>query len=395
MWCSGVLRISWGIFSRIWINLSQRGPPSSRDIKQHGAQYPRSHLCFNYVPCRYNEDWLQKNPKTWIQKYHLYNHKLKNIHFSFIMLVLFFVLIVAEIFYSFLTAGLPGVNASVTTAVFILTSLAIATTCMMVFYITFLPLRLKLDPFFCCIVCFRCAYRFYEGNLFSLFSIHPGIMGKPLVLLKPSLSWSSGFTTVFLVILFGAEITVNFSKKDALLLKGLFTRGASGGTTPKTLIKKFITKYDQGDTVFQWREKGDDMFCCRLRLRPYMQEQTGNKNYRERRIRRWDVHAPQFTEKQPQSSRRNQIPSWYAYLRATLMSSWVKTPKSSLQYSRKSPWDWKSPMRVCNERSLDIYISYQSHNAMSWYFWMSCNTLKNLIGVDLAKKYIDNLCWTI
>jgi len=186
--------------------------------------------------------------------------QLKNIHFSFIMLVLFFVLIVAEIFYSFLTAGLPGVNASVTTAVFILTSLAIATTCMMVFYITFLPLRLNWTRFFAASFVSAVLIVFMR-EIFSAFLASTPGYGQTFGPLKTLFVMIIWVYYCFLVILFGAEITVNFSKKDALLLKGLFTRGASGGTTPKTLIKKFITKYDQGDTVFSEGEKGDDMFC--------------------------------------------------------------------------------------------------------------------------------------
>jgi len=185
--------------------------------------------------------------------------QLKNIHFSFIMLVFFFVLIVAEIFYSFLSSGLPGGNPSVTTAVFIFTSLVIATICMMIFYITFLPLRLNWARLFAASFVSAVLIVFMR-EIFSTFLASTPGYGQTFGSLKTLFVMIIWVYYCFLVILFGAEITVNFGKKDALLLKGLFTRSASGGTTSKTLIKKFITKYDQGDTVFSEGAKGDDMF---------------------------------------------------------------------------------------------------------------------------------------
>ena len=61
----------------------------------------------------------------------------------------------------------------------------------------------------------------------------------------------------FLVTLFGAEIMVNFKKREALLLKGIFLEDSS---VPGRLIRKFIMRYHQGDTVFQEGEKGNMMF---------------------------------------------------------------------------------------------------------------------------------------
>jgi CRP-like cAMP-binding protein len=64
----------------------------------------------------------------------------------------------------------------------------------------------------------------------------------------------------FLVILFGAEIMVNFWKKDALLLKGLFLKESGLQNRPKNLIKKFLRRYNTGDTIFQEGEQGGGMF---------------------------------------------------------------------------------------------------------------------------------------
>ncbi|OPY75855.1 MAG: Cyclic nucleotide-gated potassium channel [Syntrophorhabdus sp. PtaU1.Bin058] len=176
---------------------------------------------------------------------------------AFTILVLFFFLVAGEITYSYLVrTTLGGSRFFVVFNIFI--SLVVATFCMVVFYRTFLPVRLKMGRLIT--ASFVSAILIISmRDLFSIFvqsNPNYGLAFGSLRILFFMIIW---VYYCFLVILFGAEIMVHFWKRDALLLKGLFLSEA-GTRRPKNLIKKFIRRYNAGDIIFREGEPGGSMF---------------------------------------------------------------------------------------------------------------------------------------
>ena len=62
----------------------------------------------------------------------------------------------------------------------------------------------------------------------------------------------------FAVILFGAEVIANVRRREALLLKGLFSE--SGGVASKPLLDRFIRACGESETLFREGERGQEMY---------------------------------------------------------------------------------------------------------------------------------------
>lgn len=173
------------------------------------------------------------------------------------ILVLFFFLVAGEILYSYLVRTTLGAGRFF--VVFnIIISLVVAAFCMVIFYRTFLPVKLKMGRLIT--ASFVSAILIISmRDLFSIFvqsNPNYGLAFGSLRILFFMIIW---VYYCFLVILFGAEIMVHFWKRDALLLKGLFLSEA-GTRRPKNLIKKFIRRYNAGDIIFREGEPGGSMF---------------------------------------------------------------------------------------------------------------------------------------
>lgn len=174
------------------------------------------------------------------------------------ILILFFFLVAGEITYSYLvrTAFRDGYFFVVFN---ILISLAVAIFCMAVFYKTFLPVKLKTGRLITASLVSAILIISMRDLFFTFVQSNPnyGLAFGSLRILFFMIIW---VYYCFLVILFGAEIMVHFWKRDALLLKGLFLQEKDVQKSPKTLMKKFIRRYNNGDVIFQEGEQGGSMF---------------------------------------------------------------------------------------------------------------------------------------
>ena len=178
---------------------------------------------------------------------------------ALIILILFFVLMVGEILYSGITVMLLKNASSLINITGIIASLIVATLCMCIFYITFLPVRLRINRLLT--VSLVSAFLIiFMRDLFSIFITFNPSYGLAFGSLKTLFIMIIWVYYCFLVILFGAETMVNISKRDALLLKGLFLDDSTSLKAPKMLIKKFIKRYNTGEIVFAEGEKGNNMF---------------------------------------------------------------------------------------------------------------------------------------
>lgn len=141
----------------------------------------------------------------------------------------------------------------------ILVSLSVAMFCMIIFYHTFLPVKFNLR-------------RLLTVSLVSAILII-GMRELFAASLRANPDYGETFGSLrmifimiiwvyycFLVTLFGAEIMVNFRKRDALLLKGIFLEDPGSLHMPGSLMRKFSRYCHQGDMVFQEGEKGNMMF---------------------------------------------------------------------------------------------------------------------------------------
>lgn len=182
-----------------------------------------------------------------------------NAYAAFVTLFLFCILIIAEMLYAMFLDTLPKGNPMLQWLVYIAVSLVVGTFCMSVFYTTFLPVKLGINHLltasfvsailiismreaFSSMLVFKPDYGLTFGSLKNIFII---------------IIW---VYYCFLVLLFGAELIVNFIKRDALLLKGLFLEGIVTDKSSKHLAKKFLKHYKEGDVIVKEGDEGNSMF---------------------------------------------------------------------------------------------------------------------------------------
>jgi len=176
-----------------------------------------------------------------------------NVRTAAAMILLFIVLVGAEVLFAAL-AGMSGGRGAAN----ILLSVCIATMCMVFFYTVFLPVRLTAVKLIgasvisaVLIIGMREAFTFVIGT-------NPAY-GETFGSLKVLFVMIVWVYYCFLVILFGAEVAINAEKRDALLLKTLFA-GHPGRSFSTGLLTGFITRYSQGDTIFNEGDNGGTMF---------------------------------------------------------------------------------------------------------------------------------------
>jgi membrane protein len=184
--------------------------------------------------------------------------KLLNAMAVLVLLVLFITLVLSELFYSMVVKGLFRTSLLldiVTPTV----SLILILLFMCVFYYTFSPVRVKyshllagalvtavllaiIKPVFSLFLSFNPNYGVTFGSLKAIFIIFVWVYYS------------------FAVILLGGEVIANTRKKDALLLKRLFSRKSLPKSTLDTIAGRFTREYGEGDTVFHNGEPGDTMY---------------------------------------------------------------------------------------------------------------------------------------
>lgn len=184
--------------------------------------------------------------------------QLKNARAALIMLLLFVILIVAEVVFSRVLHALNPNHIILTKAGDVLISLCVATLCVIVFYAVFLPVRFTLARLIGAAAISAVLIIFMREVFAFVIRTNPGY-GETFGSLKILFVMIVWVYYCFLVILFGAEITVNADKRNALLLKRLFTTQMDQPFSA-TLFKRFTAHFNEGDVIFSEGEDGGNMF---------------------------------------------------------------------------------------------------------------------------------------
>ncbi len=184
--------------------------------------------------------------------------QLKNARAALIMLLLFVILVVAEVVFSRVFHTFSPESFALTKTGDVLISVCVATLCMTVFYAIFLPVRLTLVKLISASI-ISAVLIIFMREVFALFiKARPGY-GETFGSLKILFVMIVWVYYCFLVILFGAEVAVNTEKRNALLLKGLFA-GQLDRPSSATLLKRFVTCHQGGDVIFSEGDGGSNMF---------------------------------------------------------------------------------------------------------------------------------------
>jgi membrane protein len=172
-----------------------------------------------------------------------------------IILVMFILLVLFELMYSFYVNTLLIDLPIVVDISYLLAPFLIALIFLFFFFYFFVPVRLKwvhlligslitvflwslIRPAFSLILRINPNYGFAFGSLKTVFLL---------------VIWVYYFFTVMLA---GAEVMANMKRKEALLFKGLFSNPKSGGRIPD----KFVKVFQKGEVVFKEGEIGKEMF---------------------------------------------------------------------------------------------------------------------------------------
>jgi YihY family inner membrane protein len=185
--------------------------------------------------------------------------QVHNIIAVFVILALSVTLVLFEAVYSIIVEkvleGAPSLLASIDFGI----SLAIVVVFVLVFYLTFLPGKVK-GPYLLAGSFVTAILLILFRKVFSWFLAFNPEYGIAFGSLKTVFAIMGWVYCSFMVMLFGAEVIVNVAKKDALLLRGLFLGSTPIPAGSYRLMKKFLRSYDAGKVIFEEGEQGDSMF---------------------------------------------------------------------------------------------------------------------------------------
>ncbi len=184
------------------------------------------------------------------------NTQLRNLNAALIMVFLFMgFLLGVVLYYHFLENRFMGGRFLLETIpAFVGAALSLA-----VLYRTLLPRRLGFKQLLTAAL-LSAGLILVMREIFSLFiDYNPGF-GEAFGSLKTLFIMILWVYYCFLVILFGAELMVNIGKKEALLLKNLFTSPEGAPRMSGRWIERFIEEYAAGEVVFRQGEMGERMY---------------------------------------------------------------------------------------------------------------------------------------
>ncbi|MCX5805675.1 MAG: YihY/virulence factor BrkB family protein [Proteobacteria bacterium] len=185
--------------------------------------------------------------------------QLINIASTLLMLSLFAALVAGEMAYisyvRHFIDNIPFLNVNGN----VIASLIVTSVCMVTVYTVFSPIRL--NAYRILIVSVITAVLLVTmKNLFTHFLSYNPDYGVAFGSLKTLFIMIIWVYYSFLVILFGAEITVNIGKRDVLILKKLFLGVENIEKIPEKFINRYTRVYNSDDIVFAEGEHGDVMF---------------------------------------------------------------------------------------------------------------------------------------
>jgi membrane protein len=185
--------------------------------------------------------------------------QLQNVLALLVMLGLFVLLVVGEIIFSFLTADLVTEAPRLVAMMDVVASFVIVILLVVAFYRTLMPARMG-NAHLLITSLIAASLLLATGGVFSRFLVmNPsyGIAFGSLKAIGIIIAW---VYCSFLVLLFGAEIMVAMSKRDALLLKKLFLHGPLMAKRSKGLLDKFVEIHEAGNAICHEGEKAEAMY---------------------------------------------------------------------------------------------------------------------------------------
>lgn len=174
------------------------------------------------------------------------------------LFLLFAVLIGAEIVFFALGDLLRARGNTLTGAGDILLSTCVAALCMAFFFRVFLPLRLTALKLMGVSVISAILIILMREVFAFVLRTNPAY-GETFGSLKVLFVMIAWVYYCFLAILFGAEITVNTAKRDALLLKQLFAENVRR-SLPLGLLSRFVTRRNRDDIIFEEGDPGGALY---------------------------------------------------------------------------------------------------------------------------------------
>jgi membrane protein len=175
-----------------------------------------------------------------------------------VILILFVVLVVSQIFYSMIV-GMFVKTPFLLDVSNIITSVFLTMILMSVFYRAFSPVSLKLIHLISGAFLTAVLWAVMRP-VFSLFLQYNPNYGYAFGSLKAIFILFVWVYYSFAVILLGAEVIANLKRKETLLLKGLFVGAAMSERKYRKISRRFVKTYNAGDAVFKEGEAGDCMF---------------------------------------------------------------------------------------------------------------------------------------
>jgi membrane protein len=175
-----------------------------------------------------------------------------------VILILFVVLVVSQIFYSMIV-GMFVKTPFLLDVSNIITSVFLTMILMSVFYRAFSPVSLKLIHLISGAFLTAVLWAVMRP-VFSLFLQYNPNYGYAFCSLKAIFILFVWVYYSFAVILLGAEVIANLKRKETLLLKGLFVGAAMSERKYRKISRRFVKTYNAGDVVFKEGEAGDCMF---------------------------------------------------------------------------------------------------------------------------------------
>jgi membrane protein len=182
--------------------------------------------------------------------------RIQNLRSALFVVLLFVAFIPGEIFYTRAVGG-PGSAGKFLSE--ILPVFCGAFLFMLVLYLSFPPRRLTRRQLLTATL-LSAVLLLVMREVFSVFiSFTPGF-GEAFGALKTLFIMMIWVYYCFLVILFGAELMVHIGRKEALILKGVFSAPPYLSVKSEKLIGKFLKEYTEGEIVFYQGESGERMF---------------------------------------------------------------------------------------------------------------------------------------
>jgi len=185
--------------------------------------------------------------------------QFRNALAALVMCLVCAVLLLGEIAYSFIVTQFFQGLSFFTLLFGTVTSLIAATLCMFALFRTFPPVRLSFYQLLTASVV-TAVLMVLMRLVFSLFISNDPEYGSVFGSLKALFIMNIWIYYCFIVILFGAEIMVNVSKKEALLLTTLFAGDVASSGRQNALLKQFIERYQFNDLICEEGEPGDSLY---------------------------------------------------------------------------------------------------------------------------------------